>query len=87
MDAHRKTGFLKRGLAALLLGTAAAAACAQASGDKPLTYIKAKLGGKARVLNNAMVLLGINSYAHEVANGIVVLLAVLVSTRLKPRSL
>jgi simple sugar transport system permease protein len=33
------------------------------------------------VLNNAMVLLGINSYAQEVANGIVVLLAVLVSTR------
>jgi len=33
------------------------------------------------VLNNAMVLLGINSYAQDVANGIVVLLAVLVSTR------
>lgn len=33
------------------------------------------------VLNNAMVLLGINSYAQEVANGFVVLLAVLVSTR------
>ena len=33
------------------------------------------------LLNNAMVLLGINSYAQEVANGIVVLLAVLVSTR------
>jgi sugar transport system permease protein len=44
------------------------------------------------VLNNAMVLLGINSYAQDVANGIVVLLAVMVSTRaagwggkLKPR--
>jgi ribose/xylose/arabinose/galactoside ABC-type transport system permease subunit len=34
------------------------------------------------VLNNAMVLLGINSYAQDVANGIVVLLAVLVRTRL-----
>ena len=33
------------------------------------------------VLNNAMVLLGINSYAQDVANGIVVLLAVLVATR------
>lgn len=33
------------------------------------------------VLNNAMVLLGINSYAQDVANGIVVLLAVLVSSR------
>ncbi|HKU97847.1 MAG TPA: ABC transporter permease [Vineibacter sp.] len=33
------------------------------------------------VLNNAMVLLGINAYAQDVANGIVVLLAVLVSTR------
>lgn len=33
------------------------------------------------VLNNAMVLLGINSYAQDVANGIVVLLAVLVGTR------
>jgi simple sugar transport system permease protein len=33
------------------------------------------------VLNNAMVLLGINSYAQEVANGVVVLLAVLVSAR------
>lgn len=33
------------------------------------------------VLNNAMVLLGINSYAQEVANGVVVLLAVLISTR------
>ena len=30
------------------------------------------------VLNNAMVLIGINSYAQEVANGVVVLLAVLV---------
>lgn len=30
------------------------------------------------VLNNAMVLLGINSYAQDVANGVVVLLAVLV---------
>jgi len=34
------------------------------------------------VLNNAMVLLGVNSYAQDVANGIVVLLAVLVRTRL-----
>jgi len=34
------------------------------------------------VLNNAMVLLGINSYAQDVANGIVVLLAVLVRMRL-----
>jgi simple sugar transport system permease protein len=33
------------------------------------------------ILNNAMVLLGINSYAQDIANGIVVLLAVLVSTR------
>lgn len=33
------------------------------------------------VLNNSMVLLGINSYAQEVANGFVVLMAVLVSTR------
>ncbi|MBN9411134.1 MAG: ABC transporter permease [Burkholderiales bacterium] len=33
------------------------------------------------VLNNAMVLLGINSYAQDVANGVVVLLAVLVSSR------
>jgi sugar transport system permease protein len=33
------------------------------------------------VLNNAMVLLGINSYAQEVANGVVVLLAVIVRTR------
>jgi simple sugar transport system permease protein len=33
------------------------------------------------LLNNAMVLLGINSYAPDVANGIVVLLAVLVRTR------
>ncbi len=33
------------------------------------------------VLNNAMVLSGINSYAQDVANGIVVLLAVLVRTR------
>jgi ribose/xylose/arabinose/galactoside ABC-type transport system permease subunit len=33
------------------------------------------------VLNNAMVLLGINSYAQDVANGVVVLMAVLVSTR------
>jgi hypothetical protein len=33
------------------------------------------------VLNNAMVLLGINAYAQDVANGIVVLLAVLVGTR------
>jgi simple sugar transport system permease protein len=34
------------------------------------------------VLSNAMVLLGINSYAQDVANGIVVLLAVLVRMRL-----
>lgn len=34
------------------------------------------------VLNNAMVLLGINSYAQDVANGLVVLLAVLVRMRL-----
>jgi simple sugar transport system permease protein len=34
------------------------------------------------VLSNAMVLLGINSYAQDVANGIVVLLAVLVRTQL-----
>ncbi len=34
------------------------------------------------VLNNAMVLLGINSYAQDVANGIVVLLAVLVRMQL-----
>lgn len=33
------------------------------------------------VLNNAMVLLGINSYAQDIANGLVMLLAVLVSTR------
>lgn len=33
------------------------------------------------LLNNAMVLLGINSYAQEVANGLVVLMAVLVGTR------
>lgn len=33
------------------------------------------------VLNNAMVLLGINSYAQDIANGVVVLLAVLVGTR------
>ncbi|KWT98581.1 putative sugar ABC transport system, permease protein YphD [Variovorax sp. WDL1] len=33
------------------------------------------------VLSNAMVLLGVNSYAQDVANGIVVLLAVLVRTR------
>lgn len=33
------------------------------------------------VLNNAMVLLGINSYAQDVANGVVVLLAVLVRTQ------
>ncbi|MES2941052.1 MAG: ABC transporter permease [Pseudomonadota bacterium] len=33
------------------------------------------------VLNNAMVLLGVNSYAQDVANGIVVLLAVMVGTR------
>jgi ribose/xylose/arabinose/galactoside ABC-type transport system permease subunit len=33
------------------------------------------------VLNNSMVLLGINSYAQDIANGIVVLLAVLVSSR------
>lgn len=33
------------------------------------------------VLNNAMVLLGINSYAQDVANGVVVLLAVLVGSR------
>lgn len=39
------------------------------------------------VLNNAMVLLGINSYAQEVANGVVVLLAVLVSTRAFARGL
>jgi sugar transport system permease protein len=38
------------------------------------------------VLNNAMVLLGINSYAQEVANGVVVLLAVLVSARSRPRN-
>ena len=37
------------------------------------------------VLNNAMVLLGINSYAQDVANGVVVLLAVLVST-VRPRA-
>lgn len=37
MNAQRKTGFLKRGLAALLLGAAATAAFAQAAGDKPLT--------------------------------------------------
>jgi len=34
------------------------------------------------VLNNAMVLLGINSYAQDVANGVVVLLAVLVRTQI-----
>lgn len=40
------------------------------------------LGGMfIAVLNNAMVLLGINSYAQDIANGLVVLLAVLVSTR------
>ena len=33
------------------------------------------------VLNNAMVLLGINSYAQDVANGIVVLLAVLIGSQ------
>lgn len=33
------------------------------------------------VLNNAMVLMGVNSYAQEVANGVVVLLAVLVGSR------
>jgi simple sugar transport system permease protein len=32
------------------------------------------------VLSNAMVLLGVNSYAQDIANGIVVLLAVLVRT-------
>ena len=32
------------------------------------------------VLNNAMVLFGVNSYAQYVANGLVVLLAVLIST-------
>jgi simple sugar transport system permease protein len=34
------------------------------------------------VLNNAMVLIGINSYAQDVANGVVVLLAVLTRMRL-----
>jgi simple sugar transport system permease protein len=32
------------------------------------------------VLSNAMVLLGVNSYAQDIANGVVVLLAVLVRT-------
>ncbi|GAB5895186.1 ABC transporter permease [Mycolicibacterium mageritense] len=36
------------------------------------------------VLNNGMVLLGVNSYAQYVANGLIVLLAVLVST-VRPR--
>ncbi len=37
------------------------------------------------VLNNAMVLLGVNSYAQYVANGGVVLLAVLISTARSPQ--
>ncbi|HSX91886.1 MAG TPA: substrate-binding domain-containing protein [Hydrogenophaga sp.] len=37
MDAQRKNGSLRRGLAALMLGAAATAACAQAASDKPLT--------------------------------------------------
>ena len=36
------------------------------------------------VLNNAMVLFGVNSYAQYVANGLVVLLAVLISTLRSP---
>ena len=38
------------------------------------------------VLNNAMVLSGINSYAQQVANGIVVLVAVLIRAGLARRS-
>ena len=45
------------------------------------TMFGTMLGGLfIAILNNAMVLFGVNSYAQYVANGVVVLLAVLIST-------